>query len=330
MGISAASLSAGSPDWLFAINIIIIGILIAGLSLGIGRALRSRRLWAFGVEELAQAVVNAALLGIIVAWITSADALTSGWADSAGLSCPSISAGTNQPLYFVRCALADTQSHMLPLSSNLSLASYKFGWLSGITVSANVITAKPFSAFSDVASTYWSYASSYSSLLSALQVQLQSLALVAQSAFTVFLPTGLMLRMFFATRKLGGALMAAAIGFYIVYPLAYSSLLAPKALFATLDIASASVGKTLAALSGVPIVDLNKEGEVASLITSLSGGNLPALSTAPFESLAAANASLNLALFIYPLACLAITAVAIRELYIALSAEFNLNLFDAM
>jgi len=330
LGLSASSLSAGSSDWLFAIDIIVIGILIAGITLGLGKAFRSRRLFAFGIEELAQAVVNAALLGVIVAWVTSADALTADWADSASLSCPGIAASTNQPLYFVRCSLAETEARMLPIASSLSAASYKFGWLSGVTVSANVITARPFSAFSEVAATYWSFASSISAHLFALQVQLQFLSMVTQSAFSVFLPAGLLLRMFFATRKLGGALMAASIGFYVIYPLAYSSLLAPKALFASLDAAGASVGKTLLPLSGVPIVDLNKEGEVASLISSLSGDDLPSLSTSPFEALSSANASLALALLIYPLACLALTAVAIRELYLSLSSEFNLGLFDSL
>lgn len=330
MGVSISSLQPNTAEWSLAINVIIIGVALAGIAIGIGRAMQSRRLWAWGVEELAQAVINAAMLGVLISWVVATDALTASWVDSTGLHCPELAEMQNKPLYFFSCAASQAQAGTLPVISQLSALSYKFGWLSDLTINANVITSKPFSSFSDVASTYWSEASVLSSLLSLIQIHSQFLALISQSAFAIFLPTGLLLRMFFATRKLGGAIMAAAIGFYIVYPLAYSSLLAPSQLFDSLSAAHSSLEQAANYLAAVPIADLGKSGDVAVLVANLSGGDLPVLSTLAFQPLAAAKASLALAFIVYPLISLALTLVAIRELYLALSAEFNLNLFEIM
>jgi hypothetical protein len=332
MALSGVSISPGGTDWSLAINIIIVGVLLSGIALGIGMALRSRKLWAWGVEELAQAIVNAALLGVLLAWLASVDGITSGMVDTSGMNCTALQSqmqlGSNTPLYYSRCALYNAEGGAISLISSLSSLSYKLGWLSGLTVSVNVVQAKPFLSFSDISTSYSQWAGHFALLLSASQVNQQFLSLVASSAFSLFLPAGLLLRMFFLTRKFGAALMAGSIGFFIVYPLAYSSLAQPQLVAKSIEAASASLADTYSFLSAVPIVDLGKSGDVANLISNLSGGQLPYASTAPYAALSAARASLELAFIFYPLIALALTAVAIRELYMALSAEFNLNLFE--
>jgi hypothetical protein len=325
------SLLQNSQGWFLAVNVIVVGVLLSGLAIGIGTAFRSRRLWAWGVEELAQAVVNAAMLGILLAWIASVDTATYSFVDMSSLHCPALNISANNssnlPLQYSRCSLSQIQDSTIPIISSLSSLSYKLGWLSGLTVSVDIVQSRPFSSFADLSSEYSKWASKFASFLSSSYVLLQFLSLVSSSVAGVFLPAGLLLRMFFATRKIGGAIMAASIGFYVIFPLAYASLANPGPVISALSATSDSISKSFSYLEPVPIIDLGKSGEVSMLISSLSGGQLPYTSAEPYQFLAAASASMELALFYYPLVALAITAVAIRELYLILGAEFNLSLF---
>lgn len=326
------ALSQGTPEWSLAVDIIIVGILISGIAIGIGHALRSRRIFNFGTEELAQAVVNAAMLGALFAWVGSVDAITLGWADNSKLSCPALSAAAehvaNAPLFFCRCALENIRELSIPLITSLSSLSYKLGWLSGMTLSLNVVTATPFASFSDTATSYASWANSFSALLSAAELNFQALSIISSLAFSFFLPAGLLLRMFFATRKLGGAIMAGAIGLYIVYPIALSTLLASANATAILATSKDAVQSALNSFAAVPLIDLGKSAAVSDLISNLSGGDISSAAVMPYSALAAARASLELSLLIFPLLSLLLTAVAVRELYLLLSSEFNLNLFE--
>lgn len=319
-----------SSEWLLAVNAIVVGILLAGLALGIGQAMRSRRIWAWGVEELAQAIINAALLGALLSYVASVDTISYSFADAASACSTSALPQnySNAPLQYSLCSLSTLQNSTSATISSLSALSYKLGYLSGLEISADVVNIRPFAQFGSLSSTYSQWAGDFALLLSSAFALSQFLSLLAQSAVQLFLPVGLLLRMFFATRKLGGAIMAATIGFYIVFPLAYSSLANPGAALGAADAAGSEISRTLSYMDAVPIVDLGKPGSVYSLLSSLSGGQLPAASTAPYPALASLRASLELSLLFYPLICLAITAVAIRELYLVLGSELNISLFE--
>jgi hypothetical protein len=57
-----------------------------------------------------------------------------------------------------------------------------------------------------------------------LYAQISFLRFIETSMFTVFLPIGILLRAFPPTRGAGAVLIAIAIGFYVVFPMAYTLL----------------------------------------------------------------------------------------------------------
>jgi hypothetical protein len=69
------------------------------------------------------------------------------------------------------------------------------------------------------------YANEYSWLIIFIYIQKYLTAFAETSMFTIFLPVGIVLRAFPPTRGAGAVLIAAAIGFYIVYPTVYALLI---------------------------------------------------------------------------------------------------------
>ncbi len=82
------------------------------------------------------------------------------------------------------------------------------------------------------------------------------LVFVAAGTLSVILPAGLVLRTFYPTRKLGGFLIAVAIGLYVVLPLSYvfNAMLANSY---SVELSSGSTNSAYTMASGM-------EGEVIS------------------------------------------------------------------
>ena len=72
-----SSLVIGSPTWSLANSLAIISLVLAGIALGLGRAFSSRKLWAWGAEELGQAVINVALLAALIGLAGAASLMVS-------------------------------------------------------------------------------------------------------------------------------------------------------------------------------------------------------------------------------------------------------------
>ncbi len=322
-------LSPAGPTYSLAIDLVVVSILLSALALGIARAAGSRKLWTWGVDELAQSILNAALLGILVAWAAAAStAVSSSLPSSALAACPDAAHSANAPLSYSLCTLDNASAALSSVSSGLLSASYRLDMLAQMRLTLNVLSAAPFDALSWPAHAYADWAAQLAGLQSMLESQRQFLLLVASSAFGLFLPAGLMLRLFFATRKLGGALMAGAIGFFLVYPLAYSALTLSSPLAAQAAAATASLDQVSASLAALPQADLSKSGEMANLLLNLSGEDIAARAFLPYGSVSSFIGTLNLLLVFYPLIALVLTLISIRQLAVILGGEFHLDLFQ--
>lgn len=326
--LSAVDLSAGSPVYKLATDLVIISIVLAALALGISRALGSRKLWTWGAEELAQALINAALLGVLVAWAAGSSALVSGVLPASALAaCPSASTSLNSPLTYDLCALDHVSASIHSVSGALMAQSFKLGMLAKMQVSADVVTASPFDALTYPSKAYADWTFSLSALLSSLEIQRQFLMLVASSAFSIFLPVGLVLRLFFPTRKLGGALMGASIGFFLIYPLAYSALLSLGPASGASQAALSSLSDLSQATAIIPQLDFGKSPQLVQMVSNLSGTDIASLAFGPYASVSSLIGVLQLQLVLYPLLALGITFASIWELSMLLGGEFSLGLF---
>ena len=317
--------AARSGSFDIAIVAATISILIGGMLFGVGLGFGIRRMRLQGAEEIGQGIISAAMVGALFAFTILLDSSVSSLVPSATLpACPSIQNPAGSPYSYYMCNAASLENSFRSLSSSLSRASDISGFASSLRVSVGVISAQPFFAL-ESASKSLSEASQRAGELAALSFFSLELAdFVRTSALAVFLPAGLLLRTFFATRKLGAAAMAIAIAAYVVYPLLFLYSF-------TVSKTSAAVSEALTAsdsfnsqFASIPLLDLDETGAVRDKINEMSsgdfGGEIQKVFPLSYRALSLAWSDL----LVYPLLSLAITAVSALELFRLLSAPIFL------
>lgn len=323
-------LTPTSPAYSMALNLVIISIVLSAFALGISRALQSKKLWSIGMEELMQSVINAAMLGAIVSGAALSSQIASSMLEGNDFGdCTYLKSTSNSPIAYSACAVEGTMQKGWGVANELNMLSFGIGALSSMRIDINVVSAAPFDALSYSAKNYLQWADEIRFSLSLLEINRQALFFIMQAAFSLFLPVGLLLRLFFATRKLGGAIMAGAIGFFIVYPLAFCAFVWDfSSLEESYDNAMADLGSLSASLAPVPAIDWDKGGEIANLLKNLSGNEIASKTSLPYASVSAFEANLQMYAIVYPLICLLITIVSIREMAAMLGGEFKIDFFE--
>ena len=91
--------------------------------------------------------------------------------------------------------------------------------LSKLSVNIVIVDVTPLAGFSSIVQVFNSVLQSLFFLGILVQIEIALLQFINSTALSIFLPVGAVLRTFFGTRKLGGALIALAVGMYIVFPL---------------------------------------------------------------------------------------------------------------
>ena len=103
-----------------------------------------------------------------------------------------------------------------------------------------------------------------------LMLQLQILLFISQNAVQVLFPLGLLFRSFFATRKLGGFLVALSLSLFLLYPVFILMFSSPE-----IEISAAvekiSVITKSPEYAPSPIIDLNNNNAVAEKLDFLAG-----------------------------------------------------------
>jgi len=245
--------SVGSAGYRITLAVVVIAIMLSGLAIGLGIALRSRRLREFGMEELLQSFINAALLGGFVLIVGLLAGLSSGMVsgnaavaacyNSTGVSyllqggqpydqSQPFAAGegqlssSGQPgngnltlASYSECLVRGMEMESFTFSSELYKASLILSFASDIQLNTGIVDYKPFSGLSSLADSLSSVIKRITFYQSALTANALLLRFSYLTSLTVFLPLGLIFRSFFATRKIGGLLISMAIGLFIIYPM---------------------------------------------------------------------------------------------------------------
>ncbi len=328
----AIDLGPGNWTWSLAISLVVISIMLSALALGIGRALGSRKLWAWGAEELGQAIFNAAILGALFGLTAAASVFVSSSVPSGTLlNCASTMNLTpsHSAMNASLCSLELAGNATQNVSGALFSHSYKFAMLSSLTLSANVLTARPLAALEWPAHTYADWSAQLTSLDSLIETQRQFLAMVASMGFALFLPAGLLLRMFFPTRRLGASIMGAAIAFFLVYPMVYASLAGMGPLAGTQSAVMAVWNDNEnSVMRDLPIIDWDKPGDMMNITQGLEKKDLAARAISLSGPMSAFFGSLNLYAIVYPLIALVMSLVAAAALAGGLGTEMRLDLFE--
>ncbi|MEM4137252.1 MAG: hypothetical protein QXF48_01100 [Candidatus Anstonellaceae archaeon] len=320
------------PAYQLGLYLVAISIILAGFILGIGKALGSTKLQSWGVEEFAQAIINGALLGFIASASFSLSQLADSFVPKDLIQNCSY---TQFPLFIqTTICLQDNLLNIIYQSmEKLTKLSYQLGSLSTITIKFNVIDAIPLLSLRYMAENFSTLSNQFLAISTLLETQKQFLLFIAQTGFSIFLPLGLLLRMFFITRKIGGAILAGAIGFYIFYPLFLLSLsINERSINLIFEKFSKEADSLLLATSPFPQLDWNKEQDVINLFFN-SLGSSPTLASKVSSIFSFGSQFLGviqLHSYIFISLSIICTLIFIYQLALALGSEFNLQLFESL
>jgi len=327
---SMESIASSSANFDLAITAATISILLGGIMFGAGLGFGIRRIRLAGAEEIGQGIISAAMLGALVSFTLLLDSSFSSIPLPPPPSCPQVASPLSSPHAYYACNLAALEASLRELASKLLRAADIAGFASSLQLSIGVVTAQPFFAMQSFSQQLSgaSYLIYSASALSFLELELSGF--IRASALAVFLPAGLFLRTFFATRKLGAAAMAISIAAYAVYPLLFTYTFSVSGALPEIASASQIASSFDAKFASLPLLELDQTSAVKDKIDELSSGDFGSQAQ-PLLPFAMRALSLSLAdLLIYPLLALAVSAVAAFELYRLLSAPVFLPFFSSV
>ncbi|MEW6748424.1 MAG: hypothetical protein AB1295_01810 [Candidatus Micrarchaeota archaeon] len=244
-----------------AVVVVTASIVLAGLMVGLGRAFGIKRLEHFGLEELIQSVINAAIIGSFAAVIelvamVSSSVVTESCAQGdvmVQLSC--MLGGLNDSLFLMLQGIVGT----------LALV----GYYQGLSLDFGSFAISPFKNLSAVSDALGWQLLSTNLLMTLVQLNTQIAAFIGQSALGLLFPVGLVLRTLFATRKVGGFLIALSLGLYLFYPTFILIFPSPQeeVLDATSGMGNLTSNRFYAT---IPVIDLNGNYAIAGKLDLLS------------------------------------------------------------
>ena len=329
-----------------AMTIVTASIVLAGILIGVGRAFSYKRLENFGMQELVQSVINAAIIGALASVI----ALISGISASIVTS----QCGTGDAPAQLSCVRGQLKLSIFLMLQEVVQTTELLGYYQSMVLNFNVFSIQPFANLSAVSGVLSSQVLTLQLLLMLTQLNAQVLDFVSQNAIILLLPLGLVLRTLFATRKAGGFLIALAIGLYLFYPSLVIIFPSPES----------EVGNATALMQNftnnsfyatVPVIDLNDNYAIGGKLDIMAGrcsGNISNSSacanmtqtmgmvnqTADFsgdltviiQSNSDAIAKVTLYSAIAPLLSLIVTFVFVKEVGSVLGSEIGLGTFTAI
>lgn len=323
-------LSTASSTYNIAITVIVISIILSGIAIGIGKAVRSRRVELFGKEELIQSVINSALVGglfIITATIDAA--LLSLTPEAPAALCPSIEGAISSAAGYVECNLVGIENGLHSINDLLLHSNHIISFISKIELNMAIVSSQPFFSLEWTAQSIGLFLQQLYFFSSLVSLQITFVAFVISAAFPILLPTGLILRCFFATRRIGGAVMAMAIGFYVVYPLIFTLAFNPVSFT---EKSMPELSQTLTSFnnrySSIPLIDLGEENIIQEKINELSKNDFVGEINALLSAIPPLISDLAFVLILIPLISAIITIIFILEFATLLGSEIAFKGFD--
>jgi hypothetical protein len=329
-----------------AVLTIAIMITIGGFAVGLGFASNNKKLKEFGIEEIFQSLINGVLVGSFAVLFVQNGLITSTvnaitLSNTSSLSCSSY-LSQNYAICFSYDYLVGPgytfngayHQSLLDQSTELTIGflglNTVLGIIAGLNLNAAVISISFSSALNPIINQIQYFIKILTTISISALVQSSLLEVVAGSAITLILPTGLILRTFYPTRKIGGFLIAVAIGMYVILPMSYVlnanildsySTSVSNSTIVELSGSAGGIEGQILSISGTPKTSL------ISSIAGAVGGIGSAFSTI-------ANAAISdvsyfiLAAFILPAFSLVLTTISIKELSSILGSEVSFGMFD--
>lgn len=307
-----------------------ISILLGGILFGAGMGFGIRRIRLIGAEEMGQGMISAAMVGALMAFSLLLDSTTASLVPPTLPTCPAIQSPSSSPYSYLECNLASLEGSFSRLASSLSRNSEICGFASSLKISTGIISAQPFFALEAASQQLFSLSASAQSASSLAFLERMAADFIRTSALTVFLPAGLLLRCFFATRRLGAAAMALSISAYAVFPLFFLYSFGASQTGALADSAAMASEAFNGDFASIPLLNLEETGAVRNAISGMSESDFSG-KLQPLFSLSGRAISVSaLDLILFPALSLIVSAVAALELYRLLCAPLFLPYFESI
>lgn len=304
---------------------IVISIIIAGICLGFGRAFSLKKLERFGIDELLQSIINAAILGFAVTLST----LVISVGDEFMPQIKNLSCDTNvTPSSYMLCIINETNHQSFNLSQDTIRIQNTIGYYQSLELHFGNFSIQPLinmgSAYTQLANLLYSI--QFSFFISSINAQF--LSFISSNWFGVIFAAGLVLRSIFLSRKFGAFLIAVSISLIIFYPLMLLMFQPPfQALKEAKTLTEGFL--TNSSYQTIPIIDLNNNNAIAEKIYNMSfmGGNdFVGDITLIIQQITHATALLFFYSIIVPLFALIAITVLIKELSITFAGEIATEL----
>ncbi|MDE1869793.1 MAG: hypothetical protein KGH71_02285 [Candidatus Micrarchaeota archaeon] len=346
----SSALPFGLDGFNVAIAAIAIMLSISGISIGLGYALDDRRLKEFGKNEVYQSILNAALVGSLLILFAGNGLMTNLINSLTG----SVTSYTCPQYMDANSALCFSYSYLMGLSgysihgagysslfviiSGLLLSLISLGTILGVIAGLKINLLIVSISFSTILSPILGQIQYLTGILATLAlgitVQAAILSFVAVTAISVILPLGLILRSFYPSRKLGGFLIAVAIGSYVVLPLSYvlnATMINSYSLSNSTDLVSVTNAAT-SLQSQISSSNLQYNQTSAGIFSGITGG-IQSLVGQISQALSDLNFKLSrliMEVFILPAFSLIITGISIRELAGLFGSEATFGKFKML
>jgi uncharacterized membrane protein len=245
-----------------AVIIVTASIVLSGILFGVGRAFSYKNLEYFGIEELLQSVINAALIGsfaVVTGLVASV---------SASIVTPGCSAGSI--ITQLTCMLGIVNTNLFALFQTLIQMLNILGYYQGLSLNFGAFSVVPFGNLASVSGVLSAQLLSLNLIMILVGLNAQITIFIEQNALSLLFPVGLVLRSLFVTRKVGGFLIALAVGLYIFYPAFVLIFPSPQTDLANTTALVATFNNN-SFYAPVPVVDLNSNYALAGKLDVMSG-----------------------------------------------------------
>ena len=249
-----------------AVIVVTASIVLAGILIGLGRAFSYKRVEYFGIEELIQSIINAAIIGSVAAIISFVGAVSSSVVTDACTEGNIV----DQLL----CTLGLINTSLFALFQELASILNLLGYYQSLSLDFGVFSISPFLNLSSISNVLSLQLLMLNILMILIGLNVQIALFIKQNVLALMFPVGLVLRTLFATRKVGGFLIALALGLYIFYPTFVLVFPNPQAGIneSTQVMQNFTNNSYYAAM---PIIDLNDNYAIAGKLDVLSGRCIP-------------------------------------------------------
>ncbi|MGV8085350.1 MAG: hypothetical protein ACP5N9_03820 [Candidatus Bilamarchaeum sp.] len=244
-----------------AVILVSASIVLSGIMIGLGRAFNYKKIEHFGYEELVQSVINAAIIGSFAAIISLVSDLSSNLINS---SC------SGNIVDQLLCNYNISRIALFTFSGELLKIANIVGYYQKLALDFGAFSIEPFGNLNSISGVFSSQLLLSSLLLTIQSLNIQIAIFIKQNALGLLFPLGLLLRSFFATRRVGGFLIAIAIGLFIFYPSFIMIFQNPSP---ALDNSSSLMRSfsNNSIYAPIPIIDLNNNYAIAAKLDLMSG-----------------------------------------------------------